>query len=583
MLGWFKRTFGKKKDEPVAAEAVPVELTAEEIAGETPPPAEGAAAETVVVEVPAAAAETEAPVEAAAAEPVPPAEEIAVVREEPAPEPPVVEPPPEAADAPPEPAAVQTPAPADDLVEIEAPEAAAAEPEQEEVAQVATDLSPEPETPSEPEILPEAEILPAAEVVPEQAAVGDQDVASELETVKEPEVAPAPEPEPEPVEAAEPEPTPEPAAEPPEPIPPEPADADAPAPPSAELPAEPEEPEEPGEASEEIIPAPPISARTQEKPASRSMFQRLQERLGKTRDALIYRLDRLFLGKKEIDQDLFEQLEEILITADLGVATTLELIDVARKKVKRDQLSDPQALKGIIRDQILAYIEASDQPAELVLPETGPFVIMVVGVNGVGKTTTIGKIAAKFARAGQSVLLVAADTFRAAAIDQLRIWGERVGVRVIAQKPNADPSSVVFDGLDYGVAHDMDVIIIDTAGRLHTSVNLMAELKKIHRVIGKKMPGAPHEVMLVLDATTGQNGIAQAKMFHEAVGVTGLTLTKLDGTAKGGIVANVCREIKIPVRFIGIGEQLDDLRDFDAREFVDALFAGQAGGAAAAR
>ena len=577
MLGWFKRTFGKKKDEPVAAEAVPVELTAEEIAGETPPPAEGAAAEVVVVEAPAAAAETEAPVEAAAAEPVLPAEGIAVVREEPAPEPPVVEPPPEAADAPPEPAAVQTPAPADDLVEIEAPEAAAAEPEQEEVAQVATDLSPEPE------ILPEAEILPAAEVVPEQAAVGEQDVAPELETVKEPEVAPEPEPEPEPVEAAEPEPTPEPAAEPPEPIPPEPADADAPAPPSAELPAEPEEPEEPGEASEEIVPAPPISARTQEKPASRSMFQRLQERLGKTRDALIYRLDRLFLGKKEIDQDLFEQLEEILITADLGVATTLELIDVARKKVKRDQLSDPQALKGIIRDQILAYIEASDQPAELVLPETGPFVIMVVGVNGVGKTTTIGKIAAKFARAGQSVLLVAADTFRAAAIDQLRIWGERVGVRVIAQKPNADPSSVVFDGLDYGVAHDMDVIIIDTAGRLHTSVNLMAELKKIHRVIGKKMPGAPHEVMLVLDATTGQNGIAQAKMFHEAVGVTGLTLTKLDGTAKGGIVANVCREIKIPVRFIGIGEQLDDLRDFDAREFVDALFAGQAGGAAAAR
>ena len=577
MLGWFKRTFGKKKDEPVAAEAVPVELTAEELAGETPEPAEGPAAEAIVVEAPAAAAETEAPVEAAAAEPVPPAEEIAVVREEPAPEPPVVEPPPELADAPPEPAAVETPAPADDLVEIEAPEAAAAEPEQEEVAQVATDLSPEPE------ILPEAEILPAAEVVPEQAAVGEQDVAPELETVKEPEVAPEPEPEPEPVEAAEPEPTPEPAAEPPAPAAPEPAAADAPAPPSAEVLAAPEEPEEPGEASEEIVPAPPISARTQEKPASRSMFQRLQERLGKTRDALIYRLDRLFLGKKEIDQDLFEQLEEILITADLGVATTLELIDVARKKVKRDQLSDPQALKGIIRDQILAYIEASDQPAELVLPETGPFVIMVVGVNGVGKTTTIGKIAAKFARAGQSVLLVAADTFRAAAIDQLRIWGERVGVRVIAQKPNADPSSVVFDGLDYGVAHDMDVIIIDTAGRLHTSVNLMAELKKIHRVIGKKMSGAPHEVMLVLDATTGQNGIAQAKMFHEAVGVTGLTLTKLDGTAKGGIVANVCREIKIPVRFIGIGEQLDDLRDFDAREFVDALFAGQAGGAAAAR
>ena len=198
---------------------------------------------------------------------------------------------------------------------------------------------------------------------------------------------------------------------------------------------------------------------------------------------------------------------------------------------------------------------------------------MVVGVNGVGKTTTIGKIAAKFVRAGQSVLLVAGDTFRAAAINQLRIWGERVGVEVIAQHPGTDPSSVVFDGLEYGVAHHFDVILIDTAGRLHTSVNLMAELKKIKRVIGKKLPGAPHEVMLVLDATTGQNGISQAKYFHEAVGVSGLTLTKLDGTAKGGIVANICREIRIPVRFIGIGEQLDDLRDFDAREFVDALFA----------
>ncbi len=318
------------------------------------------------------------------------------------------------------------------------------------------------------------------------------------------------------------------------------------------------------------------SARTQEKPKAKSMFQRLQERLGKTRDALVYRLDRLFLGKKEIDQDLFEQLEEILITADLGVATTLELLDQARKKVKRDQLSDPQALKAILRDQILAYIESSEQPAELVMPEQGPFVIMVVGVNGVGKTTTIGKIAAKFVRSGQSVLLVAADTFRAAAINQLRIWGERVGVEVIAQKPGADPSSVVFDGLEYGLTHDREVIIIDTAGRLHTSVNLMEELKKIRRVMGKKLPGAPHEVLLVLDATTGQNGIAQAKMFHQAVGVTGLALTKLDGTAKGGIVANVCREIRIPVRFIGIGEQIDDLRDFDAREFVDALFSQQA-------
>lgn len=328
---------------------------------------------------------------------------------------------------------------------------------------------------------------------------------------------------------------------------------------------------EPSAAAEPERPEAVVSSPA-EKPASKSMFKRLQERLGKSKDSFVYRLDRLFLGRKEIDQELFEQLEEILITADLGVATTLELLDDARKKVKRDQLSDPQALKTIIRDQILAYIVATDQSAELVMPVEGPFVIMVVGVNGVGKTTTIGKIAAKFVRAGQSVLLVAGDTFRAAAINQLKIWGERVGVEVIAQNPGADPSSVVFDGLEYGVAHNYDVILIDTAGRLHTSVNLMAELKKIKRVIGKKMEGAPHEVMLVLDATTGQNSLSQVKFFHEAVGVSGLTLTKLDGTAKGGIVANVCRESKIPVRFIGIGEQLDDLRDFDAREFVDALF-----------
>jgi fused signal recognition particle receptor len=207
------------------------------------------------------------------------------------------------------------------------------------------------------------------------------------------------------------------------------------------------------------------------------------------------------------------------------------------------------------------------------MPDKGPFVIMVIGVNGVGKTTTIGKIANKFVNSGQSVLLVAGDTFRAAAIDQLKIWGSRVGVEVVAQQPGTDPSSVVFDGMEYGIAHKFDVIIIDTAGRLHTSVNLMQELKKIKRVIGKKLPKAPHEVMLVLDATTGQNGISQAKLFDAAVDVTGLTMSKLDGTAKGGIVASICREMKIPVRFIGIGEQMDDLRDFDSREFVDALFA----------
>lgn len=328
--------------------------------------------------------------------------------------------------------------------------------------------------------------------------------------------------------------------------------------------------EVPEEILREIFPAPPPSE--QEKPQRLSMFQRLQDRLGKTRDSFVYRLDALFLGKKVIDQELLDDLEEILITADLGVATTNELLEAARDQVKRDELSEPEILKSVLRDKILSFLQESDQPAELVMPESGPFVIMVVGVNGVGKTTTIGKIAAKFVDSGQSVLLVAGDTFRAAAIDQLKIWGDRGGVEVVAGAPGCDPSSVVFDGVARGVAEDVDVVLIDTAGRLHTSVNLMEELKKIRRVVGKKLESAPHEVMLVLDATTGQNAISQAKFFNEAVQVTGLAVTKLDGTAKGGIVANVCRELKIPVRFIGIGEQVDDLRDFDPEEFVQALF-----------
>ncbi|MDH3327844.1 MAG: signal recognition particle-docking protein FtsY [Desulfobulbaceae bacterium] len=310
----------------------------------------------------------------------------------------------------------------------------------------------------------------------------------------------------------------------------------------------------------------------EQKKDSLSLFRRLQQRLSKTRSSLVYRLDTLFLGKKEIDQELFDDLEEILITADLGVMTTQELLDDVRKEVRRKELKDPQVLKGLLQEKILAYLQETDVPAEMIMPKTGPFVIMVVGVNGVGKTTSIGKIAAKFVRSGHSVLLIAGDTFRAAAIDQLKIWGERIGVEVVAQKQGADPSSVVYDGIEYGTARKFDVIIIDTAGRLHTQVNLMEELKKIKRVIAKKLKNAPHEVMLVLDATTGQNGISQAKLFNEAVTVTGITLTKLDGTAKGGIVVNICRELNIPVRFIGIGEQIDDLRDFDTKEFVDALF-----------
>jgi len=310
----------------------------------------------------------------------------------------------------------------------------------------------------------------------------------------------------------------------------------------------------------------------------KSLFARLTERLSKTRESFTYQIDALFLGKRVIDAELLDDLEEILITADLGVETTMDLIEYARRKVKRNELSDSDSLKKALKKKIKAFIIDTETDATLVMPETGPFVIMVIGVNGVGKTTTIGKIAHKFQQTGNSVMLVAGDTFRAAAVAQLKIWGERNKVEVVAHKEGADPSSVVFDALGIALAKKIDVVLVDTAGRLHTNSNLMEELKKIKRVMAKKLPGAPHEVMLVIDATTGQNGISQAKLFNEAVGVTGITLTKLDGTSKGGIVANICKVMKIPIRFIGIGEQLDDLRDFEAEEFVDALFQSRTSG-----
>ena len=303
-----------------------------------------------------------------------------------------------------------------------------------------------------------------------------------------------------------------------------------------------------------------------------SLLKKLTERLAKTRESFTHRLDELFLGKKKIDADLFDDLEEILVTADLGINTTQEILEFARKRVKRDSLSDPQALKVLLKEHIRSLITEHNQPVEMTLNEEGPFVIMVIGVNGVGKTTTIGKIARKFQNSGHSVMLVAADTFRAAASSQLKIWGERNDVRVVAQHEGADPSSVVFDAMGIAKSKGYDVVLVDTAGRLHTKANLMEELKKIKRVMAKKLKGAPHEILLVIDATTGQNGISQALLFDEAVGITGIALTKLDGTAKGGIVANITRELKTPIRFIGVGEQIDDLRDFNADEFVEALF-----------
>ncbi|PIE73339.1 MAG: signal recognition particle-docking protein FtsY [Deltaproteobacteria bacterium] len=303
-----------------------------------------------------------------------------------------------------------------------------------------------------------------------------------------------------------------------------------------------------------------------------SFFSRLSKGLEKTRESFTYQMDALFLGKKEIDADMLDDLEELLITADLGVETTDELMELARRRVKRKELTDPESLKKIVKNHLRQYILDNEADARMVMPEAGPFVIMVIGVNGVGKTTTIGKIAHKFKESGQSVLLVAADTFRAAAISQLQIWGERNDIPVIAHQEGADPSSVVFSAMESAIAKAIDVVIIDTAGRMHTKDNLMEELKKIKRVIGKKLAGAPHETLLVIDATTGQNALSQARLFDAATKVSGLALTKLDGTSKGGIVVNISRDMKIPIRFIGIGEKIDDLREFDARQFVEALF-----------
>ncbi|RLB42744.1 MAG: signal recognition particle-docking protein FtsY [Deltaproteobacteria bacterium] len=308
-----------------------------------------------------------------------------------------------------------------------------------------------------------------------------------------------------------------------------------------------------------------------EQEKGKGFFKRLKERLAKTKSSITGRLDRLILGKKEITGDLLDELEEILFTSDLGVETTQVLIDIVQDKVARKALKDPAKLKSTLKEQILDFLTVP--PADRRTPAPGePLVVMVVGVNGVGKTTTIGKAAALFKSKGNRVMLVAADTFRAAAIEQLEIWSKRVGAEFIKQKPGADPSAVVYDALEAALSREIDVVLIDTAGRLHTKKNLMDELGKVNRVAGKKLPGAPHETWLVLDATTGQNAISQAQMFNEALGITDIILTKLDGTAKGGIVVGICHQLKLPVRYIGIGEKIEDLRPFDAEEFVQAIF-----------
>jgi fused signal recognition particle receptor len=304
-------------------------------------------------------------------------------------------------------------------------------------------------------------------------------------------------------------------------------------------------------------------------------FTRLKEGLQKTRESIFGRISRLVKGKTKIDDEFLEELEQILIAADVGVPTTLKVVESISARAKKERYMNEAELDAMLRDEIQKLMHDARKTLavdfETPLPKK-PYVIMIVGVNGVGKTTSIGKMAYNYKNAGKKVLIAAADTFRAAATEQLEIWAERAGVAIVGHGQGKDPSAVVFDSVSSAVAKDMDVVLIDTAGRLHNKAHLMEELSKIKRVIQKKLPDAPHEVLLVLDGSTGQNAVNQAKEFTKAVEVTGLILTKLDGTAKGGVVIAISNELNIPVKYIGVGEQIDDLQLFDRDKFVEALF-----------
>jgi len=301
-----------------------------------------------------------------------------------------------------------------------------------------------------------------------------------------------------------------------------------------------------------------------------SLLEKLKSGVQKTRAGLVNALEDALQGKKEIDAGLLEELEATLLSADIGVRTTEEILERIRQRVERHQLADAAELRGLIREQLLEILAASERaPARVAEP---PAVVLVVGVNGSGKTTTIGKLAQRFRNEQRSVVLCAADTFRAAAIEQLEIWGQRTGVQVMRQGPGADPSAVLFDAVQSAKSRKLDYVLVDTAGRLQTKENLMLELQKMSRTARKVIPDAPHEVLLVLDATTGQNGLEQARKFTETSGVTGIVLTKLDGTAKGGIVVAIARELNLPIRYVGVGEKVEDLLPFDAEKFIQSLF-----------
>ena len=303
-----------------------------------------------------------------------------------------------------------------------------------------------------------------------------------------------------------------------------------------------------------------------------TVFEKIKEAVRQTQENFTEKVQDLVVGRKEIDRDMLDELEAIMIGADIGVTTTEEILESIRDQVSRKTLEDPRELRAALKAELRKILSINDAaPKEIA--DGGPFVILLVGVNGVGKTTTIGKLANRFRSEGKSVMLCAADTFRAAAIEQLEVWATRSNVPLIKQKPGADPSAVLYDGLQSARAKKIDVVIVDTAGRLHTKHNLMSELEKMTRIAAREIPGAPHEVLLVLDATTGQNGLTQAKEFTKSAGVTGLVLTKLDGTAKGGVVTAIARELKIPIRFVGVGEKMDDLVEFSAEDFVESLFA----------